>query len=219
TGTAGALALDPWLGAIIQPRLERWLGEERAQHLLAALDMAAPQTARPAVATKRPARGSSRYSKQQSRRDFLQGAAAGVAAMLTGLGLWNLMRPAASTTGGVATPPPGATGATGAGGNTALTTLNQMSDNSAVTFTIPSNQDPGVLIRLASGNVVAYDATCTHAGCTVQYDPSSQQLVCPCHGAAFDPAHNASVLAGPTDQPLAPVAINVNQQTGAITLQ
>ncbi len=88
-----------------------------------------------------------------------------------------------------------------------------------MTFTIPNNQDPGVLIRLASGKVVAFDATCTHAGCAVQYDPSSRYLICPCHGATFDPTNNAAVLDGPTDQPLAPVAINVNQQTGAITLQ
>ena len=115
------------------------------------------------------------------------------------------------------TPAAGATGTAATASNT-IGQVSQISPNSAVTFTIPSNQDPGVLVRTQGGNFVAFDATCTHAGCPVQYDPSSQLLLCPCHGAAFDPTHNAAVVQGPTDTPLASVPITVNKTTGAITL-
>ncbi|MDA4120159.1 MAG: Rieske (2Fe-2S) protein [Thaumarchaeota archaeon] len=40
----------------------------------------------------------------------------------------------------------------------------------------------------------AFNATCTHAPCTVNYGGS--QVQCPCHGAVFDPS-NGSVLSGP----------------------
>jgi thiosulfate dehydrogenase [quinone] large subunit len=79
--------------------------------------------------------------------------------------------------------------------------------------------DPGVIVRLQDGSYVAFDAVCTHAGCTVEYSTTDAALVCPCHGAAFDPAHGAAVLAGPTDQPLAALPIVVDAATGQILLR
>ena len=159
----------------------------------------------------------------KTRRDFLWGIVAGGAGMLGLSWLWGQLQLIA------ATPVP-----TGAGSGTVVagtanpvattnpTTIAQIANvpvNSAVTFTIPSNQDPGVLVHTNAGKFVAFDATCTHQGCPVQYDPGSQLLQCPCHGAAFDPAQNAAVVQGPTNQPLAPVAITIDQQTGTISVQ
>lgn len=110
---------------------------------------------------------------------------------------------------------PGASG----GSSSAIAQVSQVPNNSAVTFTIPSNGDPGVLVRLNSGKFVCYDATCTHAGCPVSFDSGSGLLICPCHGAEFDPANGANPVAGPAPSPLTSVAINVNNTTGAITLQ
>ncbi|HZC06145.1 MAG TPA: Rieske 2Fe-2S domain-containing protein, partial [Ktedonobacterales bacterium] len=73
-------------------------------------------------------------------------------------------------------------------------------------------------VHLQSGKFVAFDATCTHQGCPVSYDPSSQLLLCPCHGAAFDPAQSAAVVQGPASTPLTPVSVNVDQSSGTITL-
>jgi thiosulfate dehydrogenase [quinone] large subunit len=108
--------------------------------------------------------------------------------------------------------------ATTTSGGSAIAQVSAVPVNSAVNFTIPSNNDPGVLIHLPSGQFVAYDALCTHAGCQVDYDPSSHLLLCPCHGAAFDPAHNAAVVNPPAPTPLPPVAIHVDSASGAITL-
>ena len=61
---------------------------------------------------------------------------------------------------------------------------------------------PGVLLKLPDGTFVAFDAVCTHAGCTVEYDRGSGYLICPCHGATFDPAKQAQAHRGP-DEPAA----------------
>jgi thiosulfate dehydrogenase [quinone] large subunit len=87
-----------------------------------------------------------------------------------------------------------------------------------VVFDDPNTGDPGVVIKLHDGTFVAYDTVCTHAGCTVEYDRSSGYLLCPCHGAAFDPAHQAQPIAGPTDQPLTSLPIHVDTASGRITL-
>lgn len=108
--------------------------------------------------------------------------------------------------------------ATSTSGGSTIAQISAVPVNSSVNFTIPSNNDPGILIHLPSGQFVAYDALCTHAGCQVDYDPSSHLLLCPCHGAAFDPAHNAAVINPPAPTPLPPVAIHVDSASGTITL-
>ena len=98
-------------------------------------------------------------------------------------------------------------------------TLASLQPRTALGFTDPTSGDPGILVRLADGTVVAFDALCTHEGCTVEYDPPSGLLACPCHGAVFDPTHNADVLQGPAPVALAALPIVVDKATGAITLR
>jgi thiosulfate dehydrogenase (quinone) large subunit len=100
----------------------------------------------------------------------------------------------------------------------AIAQVKAVPKNSATTFTIHSSGDPGILVHLDNGHFVAYDALCTHAGCTVDYDPGQQLLVCPCHGAAYDPAQSAAVVQGPAPAPLAPVSIRVDSATGSIVV-
>ena len=116
---------------------------------------------------------------------------------------------------------PAATGAAptqGAATGPVVAQMNQLASGRAVTFDDPISGDPGVLIKLRDGTIVAFDTVCTHAGCTVEYDHRSGYLICPCHGAAFDPAQQAQVIAGPTDQPLATIPIRVDTASGRITL-
>jgi thiosulfate dehydrogenase (quinone) large subunit len=100
-----------------------------------------------------------------------------------------------------------------------IATLASLKPRTALPFTDPTSGDPAMLIRLADGSVVAFDAICTHQGCTVEYDQPSGLLACPCHGAVFDPTHNADVLQGPARVALAALPIVVDKATGAITLR
>ena len=111
----------------------------------------------------------------------------------------------------------GATASTRSAGPV-IANVSQLTSGRAVTFEDPGTGDPGVLIKLGDGTLVAFDAVCTHAGCTVEYDRGSGFLVCPCHGAAFDPRNHAQVVNGPARRPLATIPIHVDSASGRITL-
>ena len=63
-----------------------------------------------------------------------------------------------------------------------------------------------LLSRPREDEVVAFDAECTHQGCTVR--ATADGLICPCHSSAFDPA-TGDVLEGPATSPLTPVEVAV----------
>jgi len=108
----------------------------------------------------------------------------------------------------------------------AITTFSAIDQGGgAAAFTVPFDApaplpagDPGVVVKLSDGSFVAFDTVCTHAGCTVEWDQQDQVLLCPCHDAAFDPAHGAAVLQGPARRPLSSIPITVDQAAGSISL-
>lgn len=166
---------------------------------------------------------------QDTRRIFLYRVAAGGAGVLGLVGLGYLLHviPGGSdvTSATASVAPIKARTPIAAGTNisslptNAIAQISAVPANSAVTFGIPSSSDPGVLIHLNNGQFVAYDAICTHAGCQVGYDSGSQLLLCPCHGAAFDPSKGGAVVQPPASTPLTSVAIRVDSTTGAIYVQ
>lgn len=65
---------------------------------------------------------------------------------------------------------------------------------------------PAVLIRLTSGEFRAYSAICTHKGERVEWQ--GDKLLCPEHGAIFDPVSGAALRA-PAHEPLSKIEIEV----------
>jgi thiosulfate dehydrogenase (quinone) large subunit len=87
--------------------------------------------------------------------------------------------------------------------------LAQLPVGATFNFTHSAQGVPAVLFRTKAG-VFAYSAICTHQGCTVAYKKSTKRLVCPCHGAEFDPAAGAKPVAGPANSPLASLKVKVS---------
>jgi thiosulfate dehydrogenase [quinone] large subunit len=81
---------------------------------------------------------------------------------------------------------------------------NQIPRGKAATYSDPSDGSPDILIREKNGELKAFSAICTHAGCTVGYD--GQQIYCPCHGGVYNPQTGA-VEGGPPPTGLAPKTV------------
>lgn len=60
--------------------------------------------------------------------------------------------------------------------------------------------------RDTDGEIHAVSLTCTHLGCTVDWNDAERSWDCPCHGSRFD--MRGSVLAGPAVEPLERIDTN-----------
>jgi thiosulfate dehydrogenase [quinone] large subunit len=86
----------------------------------------------------------------------------------------------------------------------------------AKAFTDPKTQQPAWLVHASSTEFVAFSAVCTHAGCSVSFDPSGTQFVCPCHGGTYD-ARTGQVTGGPPPSPLPSITVQVSNGDVSVT--
>lgn len=71
----------------------------------------------------------------------------------------------------------------------------------------PFGSRPGILIRTGPGEYRAFSATCTHLGCTVQYEKDVRRIWCACHNGWYD--LNGRNVAGPPPHPLQQYEVKV----------
>jgi Rieske Fe-S protein len=66
---------------------------------------------------------------------------------------------------------------------------------------------PAIVVRRGD-EILAFDATCTHAGCPVEWSPEKKEFLCPCHKGRF--GADGAPAGGPVRKPLArlPVALS-----------
>lgn len=99
---------------------------------------------------------------------------------------------------------------TGGPSGTRIGSTSAVPVGQAARFTDPASGNPAWMVCLARGQFAAFSAVCTHAGCTVQYQASSTEFICPCHGGVFS-ARSGQVLGGPPPAPLASIPVQVSQ--------
>ena len=66
-----------------------------------------------------------------------------------------------------------------------------------------------LVLRRPNDEFIGLQATCTHLGCTVAWNPDSEQVECPCHGARYNLL--GEVLGGPARSSLSRVDIVVDE--------
>lgn len=66
---------------------------------------------------------------------------------------------------------------------------------------------PVILIRTADNQLRAFDGTCTHLDCTVQYRKDMGVIWCACHNGKYD--LTGRNISGPPPRPLAPYRVVV----------
>lgn len=76
------------------------------------------------------------------------------------------------------------------------------------TATVKSLDEGAVVVVAATdGSLRAFDARCTHLGCSVGFDRARREIACGCHGGRF--ALDGRVLAGPPPSPLRALRVEV----------
>jgi len=68
-------------------------------------------------------------------------------------------------------------------------------------FSYPTEEDPCILVRQNSGDLVAYSQVCTHLSCAVVHKEKENVLFCPCHDGYFS-VDQGRPFAGPPTRSL-----------------
>ncbi|MET7795205.1 Rieske (2Fe-2S) protein [Streptomyces decoyicus] len=104
----------------------------------------------------------------------------------------------------------GGDGAAGGGGGTILAKTSEIPKGGGKIF----KADKVVVTQPQDGEIKAFSAICTHAGCVVG-EVTGGTINCMCHGSKFD-ITDGSVKKGPATKGLAPAKVNV--KGGSVTL-
>lgn len=87
----------------------------------------------------------------------------------------------------------------------AIVALSEVEVGGSYLFQYPTPDDPAILVRPTSFQVLAFSQICTHLGCVVFW--ADGEFECPCHEGYFD--LNGRPIAGPPERPLGRIETEV----------
>lgn len=90
-----------------------------------------------------------------------------------------------------------------------------LAEGTALMFKFGSN--PAMLIHHKDGSWDAFDAVCTHLGCTVQYQPERDIIHCNCHGGEYN-AETGKNISGPPPRPLRKYVTKISENDVVVSL-
>lgn len=105
----------------------------------------------------------------------------------------------------------GLTGAPPAPPTRRIAGADEVPRRGSLLFRYPTDDDPCILVRDASGRFDAFSQVCTHLACAVVHRPEDQAFACPCHKGLFS-STDGRPLAGPPTRRLPRILI---EQRGA----
>jgi cytochrome b6-f complex iron-sulfur subunit len=76
---------------------------------------------------------------------------------------------------------------------------------------IISGDTPVIVINRPEKGFIAFVRTCTHLGCLVEFNKSSQKIICPCHAGTYD--LEGVVESGPPPKSLTTIPIKIEGET------
>jgi Rieske Fe-S protein len=89
-----------------------------------------------------------------------------------------------------------------------IASVDDLAVGGAIGFTYPHEHEPCLLVRLTSGEFVAFGQKCTHLSCAVIPRPEEGSFYCPCHDGRFD-LRTGVPTAGPPQRPLTRVVLEM----------
>jgi Rieske Fe-S protein len=84
--------------------------------------------------------------------------------------------------------------------------VDEVAPGGSLLFAYPTEEDPCILVRDASGRIDAFSQVCTHLSCAVVHQRAEGTLICPCHKGSFS-AVDGRPLAGPPTRRLPRIVI------------
>lgn len=149
--------------------------------------------------------------RELDRRTLVRGAAAAGVVAAGGVALAGAdaaIGRALVGNGSTATAEPSSTPSRPAAGGTTVATVSQVPVGGARTFQNPATGNPAIAVQPTAGDVKAFSAICSHAGCIVSFDQPTHRFRCPCHNSMFDGA-TGRVLNGPAPRGLDVIPVTV----------
>ncbi|MBX3138017.1 Rieske (2Fe-2S) protein [Candidatus Obscuribacterales bacterium] len=131
------------------------------------------------------------YDEVLSRSDFMRKAFGGTVLLWGGVALAPIVA--------YLTPPPGEDKEAAKVTSVEVCKVSELPKGTGKNFRFGSF--PAVVINDMEGQLHAFNAICTHLGCTVQFRADKQCIYCACHGGEYD-ASTGKNIAGPPPKPL-----------------